>query len=81
VTADDLIDYEAAARKLGVSVSFLEKRVRAGHITPTRLGRRVLFCAAELQRYVAEHTRADIGAVEVESSASPRRAERVIEFY
>ena len=42
----------AAARMMGMSAEWLWKRVRAGEITPIRIGRRVLLERREIERYL-----------------------------
>jgi excisionase family DNA binding protein len=48
-----LLDYQAAAERLGVSVRYLRQLVARGAIARRRLGRRVMFSEADLDAYVA----------------------------
>jgi excisionase family DNA binding protein len=53
--ADVLLDTrEEAARKLRISVRNLDTLTASGAITPTRIGRRVLFAREELSRFARE---------------------------
>jgi len=52
-----LIDRRTAARLLGLSVRGIDYAVASGLIRPRRLGRRVLFTQAELQRFAARDHR------------------------
>jgi excisionase family DNA binding protein len=45
---------EAAEALGGVSIGFLRLESQRGHLQVTRLGRRVLITAEELDRYLAE---------------------------
>ena len=50
------ISRSEAAKRLGISTRTLDRRTAPnGPIKPFRLGRRVLFSVAELDRYVAEY--------------------------
>lgn len=44
------------ASRLGVSPSFIRLEITRGALCPTRLGRRVVITARELDRYVAANT-------------------------
>jgi excisionase family DNA binding protein len=59
---DDLLSYGEAAQRLNVSVSTLRRMVRANEITPTRIGRRVLFPPASIAQYIADRTNPPPGA-------------------
>ena len=76
----DLLDYDEAARRLRVSTRYLRKRVSEGALVPTRFGRRVLFTAAELDRFVASHTAVAVVAP-APVTRRRREQEKVIEFY
>ena len=50
VTDLDLLDIGRAARRLGISRRTLERRIADGTVRPVRIGRRVLFRPADLER-------------------------------
>jgi len=49
-----LLTVPEVAEALSVSVSALRGWIRAGHVKPTRLGKRVLVPAAEVERVARE---------------------------
>ena len=55
VYPEGLVDKKTAAAWLGVSVSWLEKRIAAREVPHTRLGRAVRFSADHLAAIVAEN--------------------------
>lgn len=51
---EKLLDVESAARTLSISKWTLRALVRAGKLTPVRIGRRLLLEIAEIDRFIAE---------------------------
>jgi len=52
--------YQTAARAIGVSLKTLRRAVDRNELRPTRIGRRVLFRPAEVDRYLASMTRTPV---------------------
>jgi excisionase family DNA binding protein len=49
-----LVGSEVAADTLGISIVYLDKLVKRGSLRATRLGRRVLFTPADIERFVEQ---------------------------
>ena len=53
-----LLDRKQAAKALGVSVVYVDVLTRRGVLRCTKLGKRVMYCPADLEQFVRERREA-----------------------